>query len=803
MTNSELLLKEAKRLYKLGFAILWIKPRSKAPVNSKWTTGPRDSWELLGANYKPGYNMGVRLGTPSVVEGKYLAVIDIDVKSTDPKHRAQAEKAVKELFPSLHENNPCKVLSGRGNGSSHLYVVTSTPARPLKLKVSADKVRVLMPSAPINPAQRELLSEHDLNEGWRLRPAWEVAVMGEGQQVVLPPSTHPDTGCLYSWENQEMLLSGGHCLQEMDFGGNKKDSNIDRTATQDWKPELVDLAFSGDLHASVLDDILYANVEDRSATLFKVAIAMVKEGWTDRQIMSVLTDPSYELGKVAYEHAKTNSRARAANWIFNYTLKKAREEADARYRFDQEVETVLLEPEAAKAQLEDLVLPIPWQEQIERNGPKGVNAGCPKATLKNLILILTNEVAVDIFKRDEFSIRDFYGHDAPWGGKKDRALTDDDPLKIKVWLSNRYLFEPKKELLWEALTYLAEKNAFDPVREWLEALPEWDGSNRLDYWLADHFEAEGDPEYLAQVFRKWMVAMVMRVYRPGAKFDWMPIFEGKQGIGKSSIGRLLVGDKYFLDWLPDLADKDSALSLQGAWNVEFGELANLRKQDVESAKAFVTRTVDKVRPPYGRKWIESPRRCVFFGTTNSDAYLRDDSGNRRFKPIKVGQLNFEALERDREQLFAEALFIYRNELEDEKSLEIEGEAKIYEAQIQKDKMVEDDSEVMREMLLDFIKQGPEIHEKAGIEWGKFKLQTLFENFGPLSKKRGDTRDRMFAAKALKTLGAKSWKSSGVKVWSLTLLPNNKANALKEANRDTSGTPRSEGVPVKNPSVFNH
>lgn len=777
-------LKEAKRLHDLGFAILWIKPNSKAPVKSKWTTGPRESWENLKLSYKPGFNVGVRLGAPSKILDFYLLVIDLDVKSSDPRHRAEAEAALLELFPELTEAP--KVASGRGSGSSHTYGVSKEPCAPLLLRKSKELVKVFMPSAPIGKSQREALSEEDLNEGYRMRPAWEIAVMGEGQQVVLPPSTHPDTRKEYAWSTKLERVSDLPVLP-LNF---KRDLQNSRETTFDWTPEEYDLTFSS-LPDDIIQNILYAEVEDRSAELFRVAIAMIKEGLTDRQIMTVLTDPENELGKTAYDHAKTSSRARAANWVYNYTLRKARKETDARNHFTEEVVVHELGPEEDIAQAKEFLTPPDWRELIERHG-KGVNAGTPKSSLKNIILILANEVAPDVVRRDEFSIRDFYGHSTPWGGKAGAAIVDEDAIKIKVYLANRYRFEPNKELIWEALTYLAEKNSFDPVKNWLEALPEWDGENRLDFWLARNFEAEGDSDYLAQVFRKWMTAMVMRVYEPGSKFDWMPIFEGRQGVGKSSLGRLLVGDKYFVDWLPDLGDKDSALSLQGAWSVELGELASLRKQDVESSKAFITRTIDKVRPPYGRKMIESPRRCVFFGTTNNDTYLRDDSGNRRFKPVKVGQLDFEALDRDRIQLFAEALFIYKNGLETSVTLDIEGNARTYEQQIQKDKMVPDDSEIMREEILEFITKED---GNCRVNFAKFKIKNLFEDFNPLAKYKGDMRDSLLAAKALKALGANKWKSDGSNFWQLDI--------AKLFSRDSIGIGTKVTIPTKNLSNFDN
>lgn len=785
------ILSEAKRLHALGFAILWIKPNSKMPVENMWTTGPRKSWAELEKTYTPGNNVGVRLGSPSKIVDKYLAVIDIDIKSTEKKHLDEAEQFLTKMFPSLPYTRT--VLSGRGNGSGHLYVLTDKPEVPHKLWTSGENVKVMMPSAPIGRKQKEALGPEAVSAGWRLRPAWEIAVMGEGQQVVLPPSTHPDTGRLYSWKIK--VESNNHLLL-LNFG-NKEKIKKERTATNDFVPEIVDLAFCN-LDAAIIDEILYADVDDRSATLFKVVIAMIKDGWTDHQIMSVLTDQTYELAKASYDHAKTESRARAANWVFNYTIKKARSEVDAREIFAREVlieETTPLSDAHAEDQAKRICASVKWQDGIERNGTKGANAGCPRATLKNLILIFENEVSVDVFRRDDFAIRDFYGHSTPWGGKKNAAITDDDAIKIKVWLGVKYRFEPKKELIYEAMTYLAEKNAFNPVKEELEALPEWDGVNRLDFWLAKHFEAEGCAEYLAQVFRKWVVAAIFRCYRPGTKFDWMPIFEGPQGVGKSSLGRLLFGDKYFVDWLPDLNNKDSALALQGAWPVEFGELASLPKSELGAAKAFITRTIDKVRPPYGRKTLEIPRRCVFYGTTNSETYLRDDSGNRRFKPVKVGQLDFEMLRIEREQLLAEALFIFKNGLETPESLELDGAAKIFEAEIQGEKMVEDDSEIMRELIFDFIKKSPEEHKKAGINWGKFKLQTLFESFGPLGRKKGDNRDRQLASKALRALGAKKWKSDGTNFWEL--------ENVKSDLGIGSGISKNTPIPAKNTSVYNN
>ena len=265
-----------------------------------------------------------------------------------------------------------------------------------------------------------------------------------------------------------------------------------------------------------------------------------------------------------------------------------------------------------------------------------------------------------------------------------------------------------------------------------------------------------------------MVALVKRVYEPGAKFDWMPIFEGAQGIGKSSFGRLLVGDQWFLDHLPDLSDKDAMQVLQGIWLIEMGELSQLRRNEMEAVKAFLTKTNDKYRPSHGRKTGEFPRRCVFFGTTNQDTYLKDETGNRRFKPIKVGQLNFKALRTERLQLFAEAVVIHKMGLETELSLNImEGsEAALFERQMHAQKTIKDDSEVMRELLRDFTKS------ETDFPFKKFKLVWLFLGWTgtdldrtPLRKFTPNNRNLQFSAKALKFLGAKKSLHESGSWWS--------------------------------------
>lgn len=766
---SDPILIEARRLHQLGFAIHWLQPNSKRPVESGWTTGPRKSWEELKRSYQKGMNVGVRLGTPSELSGRYLAVIDVDVKSGYPHHEREAVQTARAIL----NGHRCPVVrSGRGNGSRHYYLLTEAPLKGFDVATSTETVAVMMPSVKPSGKERKLLTPEELEKGLRLRPAWEVSLMSEGRQVVLPPSIHPDSGKAYHFSRDFRRANDIPVLTKLperpkDKGAAGKSTESVNQVLQDFELSPVDLGWLP-ISDEIRDAIVHGKgVEDRSSYLVKASSALFSAGLSRNEVLTVLTDPETFLGGCAYDHAQSSSRKAAARWLYRYTAEKIEKERSPAAVFAAAPLPSTprkLTPEEQAVQSAELKADRHWRQDIQNN-----KDGKPAKIVQNVVHIICNAVSPEIIRRDEFAYRDTYAVDSPWGAKQNEVVTDDDVSTIKYWLGCNYQFEPSKQCIEDALIVIARRNSYDPVRDALDALPAWDERPRLDTWLRENFEAKGHPEYLGQVFRKWMAAMVMRVYQPGSKFDWMPIFEGPQNVGKSSFGRILVGERYFLDWLPNLADKDAALALQGMWGVEMAELSQFRRSELESIKAFITRTVDKMRPPYGRRLIESPRRCVFFGTTNRATYLIDETGNRRFKPIMVGRLNFKALLRDRIQLFSEAKHLWKMGFEKEHSMELTGAAAIYERQIHHEKMVEDDSHSMEEAMRDFMEKARKSElGNTGFDFERFVILDLFRGVGPLGGWRPENRNLQFASKMLKRIGARERFLRGRKTWKIPL-----------------------------------
>jgi hypothetical protein len=208
----------------------------------------------------------------------------------------------------------------------------------------------------------------------------------------------------------------------------------------------------------------------------------------------------------------------------------------------------------------------------------------------------------------------------------------------------------------EAVQLVARSNARDCVRDWLESL-QWDGVERLNALMPVAFGAPAD-DYHAAVGRCWLISIAARGMAPGCKVDTMPVFEGGQGIGKSTALRIL-GGEWFGEMHEEIGSKDFVLAMRGKMLVEIAELHAFRRADVDRLKGIMSTQVDEIRRPYGRTPERMPRRCVFAGTTNRDDWQSDETGARRFWPVRCGRIDLQWLTDCRTQLFAEAVDLWR------------------------------------------------------------------------------------------------------------------------------------------------
>lgn len=297
-----------------------------------------------------------------------------------------------------------------------------------------------------------------------------------------------------------------------------------------------------------------------------------------------------------------------------------------------------------------------WQTALELD-----KQGKIKDTLDNIVLIIRNDSELESIAfnkhRDGIDARD----GLPWEQMKG-GWNDSDNAALKVYLSNKYgIYSPTKTK--DAILAVAAERSYHPIKEYLDHLPEWDGTDRVETLLIDYFNAT-DNSYTRAVTRKMMVAAVARIVHPGTKFDSVLILNGPQGIGKSTFFAKLAGD-WFSDslTLTDMKDKAGPEKLQGYWILELGELAGMRKTDVEVVKSFISRSDDKYRASYGVNVESHPRQCIIVGSTNAESgFLRDITGNRRFWPVRISgdgkRKAWQMSVYDVEQIWAETLVLY-------------------------------------------------------------------------------------------------------------------------------------------------
>lgn len=314
-------------------------------------------------------------------------------------------------------------------------------------------------------------------------------------------------------------------------------------------------------------------------------------------------------------------------------VEKAGEDANVRVELDEGRHLQAVddfEPmtaEEVEENTDELRRSLSSQLARDRNG-KAV----PTADNLRLILDLDPGLA-GVVGHDMFAHRLTLRRDLPWR-KVSRAepyWIDDDDAGLRAYIETQHGIVAVGKIA-DALSGAARRNAFHPVRDYLEGLS-WDGTARLDTLLVDYLGAEDTP-YVRAVTRKALVAAVTRIYVPGAKFDHMIVTTGAQGIGKSTIPARLAGN-WFKDSLEDVRGKDAYEALSGCWIMEMGEMTATKKAEVEAVKQFVSSTEDNFRAAYARRSEHRPRQIIFWGTSNDHDFLRDRTGNRRFWPVPV------------------------------------------------------------------------------------------------------------------------------------------------------------------------
>ena len=294
-----------------------------------------------------------------------------------------------------------------------------------------------------------------------------------------------------------------------------------------------------------------------------------------------------------------------------------------------------------------------WTKGLQRD-----RGGLLKNSLHNITLIMENDPQLkSIVFNQQLDGMEIKGS-VPWKHPS-KYWRDADDAQLISYIDSHYgTFSARNYDI--AVAKVSDDRSYHPIREFLASLPEWDTVPRVDTLFIDYLGAK-DNTYVRAVTRKTICAAIARVKNPGCKFDTMPVLNGPQGIGKSTLIAKLAGE-WFSDSLNlgDTKDKTAAEKLQGYWILEIGELAGLRKAETETLRSFISRQNDIYRAAFGKRATPHPRQCIFFGTTNAESgYLRDTTGNRRFWPIKTPgngkKRSWELTEYDILQIWAEAM----------------------------------------------------------------------------------------------------------------------------------------------------
>ena len=308
---------------------------------------------------------------------------------------------------------------------------------------------------------------------------------------------------------------------------------------------------------------------------------------------------------------------------------------------------------AAGAHVGDTPVGGPQQDVLEMceqvTNSDGAPIGVPKATSRNLYLIMKN----DDRWRGRIWEDDFKGCLM----MDDREYEDTDDTRFSLWVDEVYTARFSPQRVADIARLIARENLRNPLEEHLRSLT-WDGEERLDVWMPQGLRT-ADTALNREIGRRWMIQAVARALEPGCKADTVLILIGRQGAKKSTALRTLAGEDYFSDTPMDFGSANAYTQIRRTWIYEVAELDSIKKTAHSSVKAFLSAQHDTFRPAYGRHAVTVKRRVVFAGTTNEISFLSDVTGNRRYWPCEVGDIDLTWIAENKDQLWAEAVAMYQ------------------------------------------------------------------------------------------------------------------------------------------------
>ena len=652
--------KAALRLAEQGVAVVLLRERSKRPELNNWTSLPRMSAADLRRRYRPGQNIGIRLGEPSEVRRRrYLYAVDLDVRDPDSPRRASREawEALCAIFPNARDWP--RSISGSGGESRHAFFVSDGLFRKTNIARSPDRVTVKGVD----------------------KPAWEVDLYGAGAQVVVAPSIHPDTGAPYRWEDGEPDFDNLPFVRATKIAPLFERRSA-RRARSDYAPEPLDNLQEiletqtldndgGGLHYDDWRDVLFAVKQEYDGTDdYDRAFEIVQE-WSQKS-----DKHDQQRFEEVWDHARTDR----ADAITLGTLKKrAAPEIDAR-RKDRIVAE--MEDERPPRKPGDAETPSGVSDDWTREAVlDGVGEPINCAENRRLFLLHMPPAQHLVWAEEEQQPvwRYINGEihpglrDIQFSGAQYTPFDQKSHYQVLQMLMRKkpfYLETVRKEELNDSVYLVAPQRPWARIKD-LVSRGEWDGKPRIDFLLQDYLGVE-DNAYTREVSRLLVLGPTCRTLWRQVKVDYAPILQGSQGTGKDRFLEILCtfdDECLYTATSFDLAKPAEYVQIiRGKLIVHMAEMAALRKHEIEQVKTFLTEHEDTARLSYEARARTYPRLCIcVFSTNETHGYLGDRTGNRRFLPVEIGDpkpgpdgrptayaKDFQELSRDQSQIWAEA-----------------------------------------------------------------------------------------------------------------------------------------------------